>query len=147
MAQPICEPPLTALLIGGYETDRSLLEDVFRARGWCVLEARGRRQTMETLASHLIQVVIAEANFPGWPWKKLLRDLATLVHPPQLIVTSPHADDYLWSEALNLGAYDVLSQPLDRDETERVIASAHRRFEIEPLLDARRAARPLAGVA
>jgi CheY-like chemotaxis protein len=36
--------------------------------------------------------------------------------PPMLIVTSRLADDYLWAEALNLGAYDVLAKPFDASE-------------------------------
>ena len=43
---------------------------------------------------------------------------------PVLIVTSKVADEYLWSEVLNLGGYDVLAQPLDRDEVTRVARSA-----------------------
>jgi len=38
----------------------------------------------------------------------------------------PQADG-LWTQVLSLGGYDLLlSQPLDRDELERVVASAAR---------------------
>jgi DNA-binding response OmpR family regulator len=40
---------------------------------------------------------------------------------PTLIVTSRLADDELWAEVLNLGAYDVLAQPFDPDEVYRVV--------------------------
>jgi DNA-binding response OmpR family regulator len=63
-----------------------------------------------------------------------LRDLRPLEQPPLLIVTSRLADDALWSEALNLGAHDVLAQPFDRHQVERVFASARRRFEFRPEL-------------
>ena len=33
-------------------------------------------------------------------------------------------DDSMWAEALNLGAYDVLAQPLDRGEVFTVLAAA-----------------------
>ena len=36
-------------------------------------------------------------------------------------MTSRLADDRLWSEALNLGAYDVLAKPYDPDEVLRVL--------------------------
>jgi DNA-binding response OmpR family regulator len=36
-----------------------------------------------------------------------------------LIVTSRLADEKLWAEALNLGAYDVLAKPFDRQELVR----------------------------
>jgi FixJ family two-component response regulator len=44
--------------------------------------------------------------------------------PPLLVVTSKNADDALWAEALNLGAYDVLSKPFDKTEVMRIISLA-----------------------
>jgi FixJ family two-component response regulator len=43
-------------------------------------------------------------------------------------VTSRLADEYLWAEALNLGAYDVLAKPFDTSEVMRVVASAWRHW-------------------
>ena len=43
-----------------------------------------------------------------------------------MIVTSRLADERLWAEALNLGAYDVLAKPFDRTEAMRVVAAAWR---------------------
>ena|ERR1035441_5587617 len=56
---------------------------------------------------------------PG-SWTQLLDEIRLLSIPPFLIVTSRVADDYLWAEALNLGAYDVLAKPLDRTEVTRI---------------------------
>ena len=36
------------------------------------------------------------------------------------------ADERLWAEALNLGAYDVLAKPFGRTEAMRVVAAAWR---------------------
>jgi DNA-binding response OmpR family regulator len=57
-----------------------------------------------------------------------LNDLRSLTKPPQLIVTSRTADESLWAEVLNVGGYDVMAQPFEQYEVERVIASAHRHF-------------------
>jgi FixJ family two-component response regulator len=83
-------------------------------------------------------VVIAETDVPDWHWKKVLHDLRGLEQPPQLIIASRNADDRLWAEALNVGAYDVLAQPFERAEVERAIESARRHFEVRPM----RAERP-----
>jgi DNA-binding response OmpR family regulator len=48
--------------------------------------------------------------------------------PPLLIVTSRLADDRLWTEALNLGAYDVIAKPFDRKEVDRVLNLAWARW-------------------
>jgi DNA-binding response OmpR family regulator len=122
--------PVSALAVGEFETDRLLLRDVSAKSGWRLFEARDRRSAMHLLERNPIQVVIAESELPNWGWKKVLNDLRRLAHPPQLIVTSRTADDYLWAEVLNIGGYDVLPQPLERDEVERVIAAAGRHFKI-----------------
>jgi DNA-binding response OmpR family regulator len=67
----------------------------------------------------------------------VLQDLRKLPVPPQLVVTSRLADDHLWAEVLNIGGFDVLARPLDRDEVERVVASASRHFETRHLREAR----------
>jgi len=62
-------------------------------------------------------------------WRELLDRTRRLPHPPLVIVTSRLADEQLWAEALNLGAYDVLAKPYDRTEVTRVVSSAWRRWQ------------------
>jgi DNA-binding response OmpR family regulator len=88
---------------------------------------------MECLDSNPVQVVIAESDVPNWNWRRVLTDLRDRAKPPQLVVTSRQADESLWSEVLNIGGYDVMAQPLDSHEVERVVASAHRHFDYRPL--------------
>jgi len=126
------ENNLCVLAIGEFHADRLLLHDVCRKLGWRLIEARDRRRAMKVLERKSVQVVIAESELPNWNWKKVLGDLRRLAQPPQLIVTSRTADDYLWAEVLNIGGYDVLPQPLDRDEVERVVAAARRQYTRPP---------------
>ena len=119
---------VSAVAIGEFGADRLLLHDVFAKPGWRLFEARDRRHAMRLLESTPVQVVIADDELPNWKWKRILTDLRRLAHPPELIVTSRTADDYLWAEVLNIGGYDVLPQPLARDEVERVIAAAWRHY-------------------
>ncbi len=130
------EYPVSVLAVGEFQNDRMLLHDVFRQSGWRLLEAADRRRALPLLERMPVHVVIAESDLPNWNWKMVLKDLRHLEQPPELIVTSRTADDYLWAEALNVGAFDVLPQPLQRDEVERVVASARRHYD-------RPAARPV----
>lgn len=123
---------VSALLVGEFKQDRLLLHDIFEKLGWRLFEARGRRQALKSLERNPVQVVLAEANLPDWSWKKMLGEVRRLAPAPQLIVASRTADDSLWSEVLNFGGYDVLAQPLVRDEVERVVASARRHFNVRP---------------
>ena len=130
---------VSALLVGEFESDRLLVHEIFRLQGWRLFEARDRRRAMECLCKNPVQVVIAESEAPAWNWKRILSDLRRLMPAPQLVVTSRTADDYLWAEVLNVGGYDVLPQPLERDEVERVVASARRHYDTQgrkPLMSA-----------
>ena len=123
------EQPVSALLVGEFAAERSLVAEVFERCGWRLFEARNRSRALESVRRHSVRVVIAEAELPGWRWQEVHRDLLRLPVPPELVVTSRMADEHLWAEVLNLGAYDVLARPLDREEVERVIAGASREFD------------------
>jgi DNA-binding NarL/FixJ family response regulator len=72
------------------------------------------------------EVVVCERDLQPGSWKDVLEHLTILPDPPSLVVTSRHADERLWAEALNLGAFDVLAKPFDRTEALRVIGAAWR---------------------
>jgi DNA-binding response OmpR family regulator len=76
------------------------------------------------LESSRVSVVICETLLPDGSWKDLLELLARRKAPPVLVVTSRVADGSLWAEVLNLGGFDVLAQPFDREEVTRVVRSA-----------------------
>jgi len=122
------EIPVSALLVGEYAAERPLVHDVFQKCGWRLLEARDRGRALESLVCNPVQVVITESDLPKWDWRRALEDLGRLALPPQLVVTSRTADEHLWAEVLNMGAYDVLTRPLDGEELERVVAAASRQF-------------------
>jgi len=129
MKKTTSEDSLSALLVGIYESDRLLVHEVFERAGWRLVEAWDRVSGLRCLMHNRIHVVIAGKDLPNWPWKKVLDDLHLLAPPPQLIVTATNADDYFWAEALNIGAFDVLHQPFHREEVERAVAAARRRFD------------------
>jgi hypothetical protein len=67
---------------------------------------------MEALRFHQIPVVVCNSDVMPGAWRQLLEQSKELPAPPSVIVASRLADEYLWAEALNLGAYDVLAKPL-----------------------------------
>jgi DNA-binding response OmpR family regulator len=72
-------------------------------------------------------IVICESQLPDGTWKDVFIHLAQCPKPPILIVTSRLADEYLWAEVLNLGAYDVLSKPFNEREVRHVLGSVWER--------------------
>ena len=123
---------LSALVLGVYETDRLLVRDVFEKSNWRLFEAADRPAAIRCLTRNPVQVVIAAHDLPEWNWQNVLADTRLFAPAPQLIVAARHADAVLWAEVLNVGAYDLLAQPFDRDEVERVVAAAGRRFNDTP---------------
>src|ERR1035441_7972483 len=58
--------------------------------------------------------------------REMLEHISILPDPPLLILTSRLADERLWAEGLNLGAWDVLAKPFQTEEAIRVVDSAWR---------------------
>ncbi|HEY1240331.1 MAG TPA: response regulator [Bryobacteraceae bacterium] len=120
---------VSALLVGNRPENRLLLHAVFKKQGWRLHEAADRKRALQCLERQPVQVVVADADAAAWSWKRVLEDLQRMTNPPQLVVTSRLADDFLWSEVLNRGGYDVLPEPFQAEEVERVISSARRHFD------------------
>ena len=111
-----------ALLLGEYSSDRRLIRDVFLKSRWELREPENAGEALEWARQGLGDVIIAESS----DWEDLLDVLVQLSQPPALIVTSRTADAELWAAVLNRGGFDVLPQPLDREELQRVVAAASR---------------------
>lgn len=96
--------------------------------GWVVYPASSIVSAAKALSKHQIPIVISEDNlFPG-TWHGILQHISLLPDPPLLIVASRLADERLWAEALNLGAWDVLAKPFDTQEVIRVVDAAWRHW-------------------
>ena len=116
------------LLVSPIEEDYLSLGRFLVSTGFRVQRAHNRQEALAALRSHRVAVVISERELPEAGWKDVLEDLRPLVDPPFLIVTSRHADDYLWAEVLNLGGHDVLPKPFHTSEVTRVVSLAYKRW-------------------
>jgi len=121
---------VTALaVVAGRES--AYLRDLFSEAGWNLIEASGGSEALAALRRRPVDVVICERSIDGGDWRMLLDAVQAIPESPALIVTARTADEALWAEVLNEGGFDVLSQPLEREETLRVISAAARRGENE----------------
>ena len=72
-----------------------------------------------------VAVVICNKRLPDGDWSELMEKLASVRIQPVFIVSARLADERLWAEVLNWGAFDVLTAtPFDREEVIRVTESA-----------------------
>lgn len=116
----------TVLSISPIEDDHNSLERIFNAFRWTLHRALTLQSAMAFLAQNHAPVVICERDLAPGTWKDLLDEAFALPQSPCVIVTSRLADEYLWAEALNVGAYDVLAQPFEREEVIRIVSLASR---------------------
>jgi DNA-binding NtrC family response regulator len=126
----------SALLISPFEQDHIVLQSLFLEQGWNLHRAGCFQSALTILRETGVSLVITERDLPVGNWKDVLNAAPLLPDCPLVVVTSLHADEHLWAEALNLGAYDVLCKPIDRTEAIRVFDSAwtrHRRLSGEAL--------------
>ncbi|HLI84555.1 MAG TPA: response regulator [Bryobacteraceae bacterium] len=93
------------------------------------------RQARTRLFQQRYDVVLTQSILPDGNWLDVLHAMRDSPYETQLIVTDPHADARFWSEALNLGAYDLLPQPFYEPEVRRILLNA---CQPEAVLTARR---------
>jgi DNA-binding response OmpR family regulator len=102
--------------------ETTLYEAVSPTRKWIVKRQLDVSGAFSDLRKEQFPLVLCD---DALPWRDLLEGpIRALPVPPLLVVSSRLADDRLWAEALNLGAYDVLAKPFDKAEVIRVIESA-----------------------
>ena len=123
---------VVVLSVSPIEEDHVFLEDLMNHSEWTLCpNSKWTIYRSCTLASALtilretrIPIVVCECDLAPGTWQEMLAQLALLPNPPFLIVTSLLADEQLWAEALNIGAYDVLAKPFDRKEVIRIFSLA-----------------------
>jgi len=115
---------VAVLAVSPYREDHARLQGIFTHSNWRIATAGSCHEAIRFLQTNRMAVLVCERDLPDGSWKDLLEGLTLLPFPPLLVVTSKQADDDLWAEVLNLGAYDVLSKPFDRTEVTRIISLA-----------------------
>src|SRR5215470_18641048 len=116
----------TVLLVSPSLTRSAALSGILKDGAFpiAVLHSPDCERALGHLKDSRISVVICEALLPDGSWKDLLEYIRRVRASSVLVVTSKLADESLWAEVLNLGGYDVLAQPFDREEVTRVVSSA-----------------------
>ncbi len=104
------------LLISPFDEDHQRLRDILKHSNWRQHDASSQSEAFAFLQGNVTPVAICESELPDGTWQEVLCRFSAMQRPPMLVVTSRMADDRLWSEALNLGAYNVLAKPLNMRE-------------------------------
>jgi DNA-binding NtrC family response regulator len=111
---------VSVLSVSPFVEDHEALAHILHPYSWTI----HRASTLALLPNQPISLVVGEQDLPPHTWRDLLVTVGSLSSTPLVIVTSHQADDHLWAEALNLGAYGVLAKPFDVAEVRRTLSSA-----------------------
>ena len=134
----VSQKVVKVLLISPFDEDHQHLRDILKHSNWQQHDARTQRESFDFLREHVTPVVICESQLPDGTWQEVLSQFGRMQRPPLLVVTSRMADDHLWSEVLNMGAYNVLAKPLIMKEVFHVVGLAwlswKRRWELPQVL-------------
>ena len=87
-------------------------------------------EVSDALKEFSVGVVVTEAEVAGADWHSVLRTVRERSAVIQMLVTRSRPDAHFWTDALEAGAYDIITQPLHVGEVQRLILSAWLKFEV-----------------
>ncbi len=119
----------SALLVSPMAEDHEILGEIFLHQGWKLYGTGTLESALTVLRERPAPVVITERDLPPADWKDMWEAIQALPQSPLLIVASRLADEKLWWEVLNVGAYDLVSKPFRDTDLLWVLESAWRRGE------------------
>ena len=112
------------LFVTGHEEDAPRLSQMLYSLPLILDSAATVQQARVKLQQIDYNVILTEAALPDGNWLDVLHLARKYPGELEVIVTDPHADARFWSEALNLGAYDLISQPFYEPEVRRILYNA-----------------------
>jgi len=124
------------LFVTGHLEDARRLSHMLSALPLVLDHAESLQQARAQLRRKEYDVVLTEAALPDGNWLDALHLARENPGDVEVIVTDPQADARFWAEALNLGAYDLLTQPFYEPEVRRILYNACSRPWHQPILEA-----------
>jgi DNA-binding response OmpR family regulator len=115
-----------------------VLTHLFAHTNWELTIAETLGRAREILGRMPVHVVLCTDKQPDGHWKELLGNAHAVAGQPSLMVLARGADDRLWGEALDMGAYDVLVEPFRADELYVAVSAAWRHWSDSTRANAQR---------
>ena len=107
--------------------ERQALGRILDHSKWQLRFADGLQSVHEQLKDLNEAVIICDRFLPdGSNWRDVLDECLGHGISAHLIVAERNADDCLWAEVLNVGAYDLLMKPFRSEEVFHAISAAWR---------------------
>jgi DNA-binding NtrC family response regulator len=112
------------LFISGRTEDAQRLSHMLRSLPLVLTHVSSLWQARARLQTEEFDLILTEAALPDGNWVDALHLAREIPREIQVIVTDPQADARFWAEVLNLGAYDLVTQPFYEPEVRRILYNA-----------------------
>jgi DNA-binding NtrC family response regulator len=120
------------LFLSGHPEDACQISQMLRELPLMLEHTASLQQARVKLRQANFDLVLTEAALPDGSWLDVLHLVRDCPQEVEVVITDPHADARLWSEALNRGAYDLIAQPFYEPEVRRILYNACSRRTYEP---------------
>ena len=119
------------LFVSGRHDDARQISHMLAQMPVAIDHADSLQHARAQLRKDEYDVILTEAALPDGNWLDALHLARECPQELEVIVTDPHADARLWSQVLNLGAYDLITQPFYAPEVCRILQNACARRSAE----------------
>jgi DNA-binding response OmpR family regulator len=126
--QPEIKRTAAILSVSPLDADHLSLESIIGDSSVTLLTAHDLASARVLLQEHDVAAIVCERDLSPGTWMYMLEDIQAMPNPPSLIVASRLADERMWVETLNLGAWDLVAKPFDSSEVIRTIKSGSQRW-------------------
>jgi len=109
------------------QADVAMIDAALRPLNVDVLCAHDLREARKRVSTaQPIDVVVTDVTLPDGNWSDVIRWVVDGGGEASVVVCAPRADEFLWSEVLWRGGYDILVPPYRPQDVRRVIEGAQR---------------------
>ena len=112
------------LFVSAHRADVDRLQQMLHTLPVVLEHATSVRDARSRVEKDRYDVILTEALLQDGNWVDILHVARGVPREVQVIVTDPQADSRFWAEALNLGAYDLVTQPFYEPEVRRILYNA-----------------------
>ena len=119
--RPLAEPEPetyagTVLIVDDDNTLRTTLKKIFAKAGYRTQTAKSGQEALELFAAEKPDIVLADLKMPGKDGISLLAEMREQRAECKVIIMTAYGDQDSRSDALRLGAFAYLNQPVSRAE-------------------------------
>jgi two-component system response regulator AtoC len=121
---------ITIVLAEDDAGQRNIMANILRGEGHTVLEADGVDAALALTKDNDPAVVVTDLKMPGRGGIDLVEEIARLPARPEVVVITAFGSIETAVRAMQLGAYDYLTKPLERDVLLLVIERAAEKYRL-----------------